>query len=291
MDKLERWITANYRIRTRGDYLFDYHSHAQYEIYYFHQGRCKFLIHHTIYDLKPDDIIIMDGLTAHRANPVADEIYERSLVHFSPSWIMPIIESFHMPELLMPFKELKNCLIRGNDEGERSIILHSIKELDRKTKELEDDDHRLKEMEVKLLLLQVLLQIYKLARKDHPKLVQEKNEKVIHVENTASYIQKHFKEKITLDDISSSLNLSKFYLSRIFKEVTGITVMDYLMECRLNQVKYDLEMHPNKSIREIALDAGFESPAHFSRFFKSRMGITPSEYRSLKNIQFMLGER
>lgn len=275
-------------MKTLGDHPYDFHSHAHYEIYYFHRGDCKYLIHNSIYELQPEDIIIMDGLTAHRANPSRFEPYERSIVHFSPRWIDPVIETLPFPELLAPFKEMNNCLLRGQDDGERRIILNCMKDM---AQLLTDESFHMQEQssqkpeveaELKVLLLTMLVQIFKLSKKENEQLAKQKSEKVVHVENIATFIQGNFKEKITLDDISSKLNLSKFYLSRIFKEVTGTTVMDYVMACRLNQVKYDLEMNLDKTLHEIAGDCGFESPAHFSRFFKKSLGMTPSEYRKRK---------
>ena len=54
------------------------------------------------------------------------------------------------------------------------------------------------------------------------------------------------------------------------------------MGCRLNQVKYLLEMEPDLSIAEVSSSSGFESLAHFSRYFKEKVGVTPSKYRKNK---------
>lgn len=281
--KMEEWLRPNYRMKSIGEQDFAFHSHAQFEVYFFHQGDCKYLIHHSIYDLQPGDIIIMNGLTAHRANPSKFALYERSVVHFSPDWIYPVIEELRMPELLSPFKEMNNCLLRGQDEGERERILQSMKTMDHLMNE--DSAFMMKpevEAELKILLLTILMQIYKLSKKENQHLAMPKSEKVLHVEKIAHFIQTHFKKSISLEDISSELNLSKFYLSRIFKEVTGTTVMNYVMTCRLNQVKFDLEMYPDRTLVEIATESGFESQAHFSRFFKQRVGMTPSVYRRQK---------
>ncbi|OXS79056.1 AraC family transcriptional regulator [Domibacillus enclensis] len=273
------WLYANYRHRTIGmeANTFDFHSHAQFEIYCFHSGDCKYLIRNAIYDLQPGDIIIMDGLTSHRANPALGVPYERSIVHFSAQWIKPLIESIGTPEWLAPFKEMNNSLLRGGDGPEREKIYGAIKEIVRLTEERVEA-----EAELKLLTATILLNIFKLSKGANDRLAMPKSEKDVHVEKTAAYIQQHFHEKITLDHISAALSISKFYLSRVFKEVTGITIMEYVMDCRLNKVKYELEMNPERVLYDIAVESGFESPAHFSRFFKKKVGLTPSEYRRRK---------
>ena len=87
---------------------------------------------------------------------------------------------------------------------------------------------------------------------------------------------------MSLERLAKELNLNKYYLSHVFKEVTGYTVMQYVMECRLIQVKYLLEMKLDQSLEDIFLSTGFESAAHFSRFFKARIGMTPTSYRKMK---------
>lgn len=95
-----------------------------------------------------------------------------------------------------------------------------------------------------------------------------------------SWIDQHFQEEVTLDDVANSLHISKYYMARIFKDVTGFTVMQYLMQRRLVRAKYLLEMQSTKSILEIALDSGFESSSHFSRKFREFYRISPSAYRN-----------
>jgi AraC-like DNA-binding protein len=68
-------------------------------------------------------------------------------------------------------------------------------------------------------------------------------------------------------------------MSRIFKEVIGLTVMQYLMNCRMNRAKYLLEMDTEQTILGVALESGFESSSHFSRFFRQQINMTQSEYR------------
>ena len=116
----------------------------------------------------------------------------------------------------------------------------------------------------------------------HFQVELKKTEKRQHAVNIVSWINQHYCEKISLERIAKELNLNKYYISHIFKEVTGYTVMQYVMECRLIQVKYLLEMNLDQSLEDIFLSTGFESAAHFSRFFKERIGMTPTNYRKLK---------
>ena len=85
-------------------------------------------------------------------------------------------------------------------------------------------------------------------------------------------------EEITLKRISDSLGYSEFYVSRRFKEISGMQFRDYLRYRRLAFALKDVR-DTDKSLLDIALDYGFSSHEAFTRAFKEAYGITPSEYR------------
>lgn len=267
---------------------FDYHSHDRFEIYYFHSGDCKYLIGNQIYRLNPDDIIIMNGFTLHRANPLPTMPYVRSVIEFSSEWISSLVNSLNVPELLQPFHKLGNSIFQNIDQKQSVEIKELIKNIalltegelnntvNNKEKKLKC---RLKEAEISALLIQLLVKIYKLSQLNFVNISSFESEKECHVNRIKSWIDDHFTSNISLDDVSKSLHISKYYMSRIFKEITGYTVMQYIMSRRMNQAKYLLEINPDKSITEVGLESGFESSSHFSRLFRKQVNMTPSEYR------------
>ncbi|MEH7276558.1 AraC family transcriptional regulator [Neobacillus vireti] len=285
---LDEWIYASYRMQGVHSYVFQFHSHHEYEIYFFGGGDCKYLINNRIYELVPGDIILLDGMTLHKANPRSESTYTRSALHFSPTWLSDLISTLGLPNLLDPFKKLNNPLLRTRYDENGQYVDRQMKKISGLLSEIDEELQRtgkkneLLEAEVKLELIQLLLCIYKMSQQDLAQVTNKKTEKELHAEAIASWIRDHFKEKISLDRISSELNLSKYYVSHVFKEVTGFTVMEYVMGCRLNQVKYLLEMEPDLSIAEVSSSSGFESLAHFSRYFKEKVGLTPSKYRKNK---------
>lgn len=271
---------------------FKYHSHDTFEIYYFHSGDCKYLIGDRIYELQPGDIIIMNGLTLHRANPLPTAPYERSVIEFSREWIRPILSSLNVPELLVPFYKLRNFLFRDIDKVVLVEIMELMKEINLlvlQTKHLSDSNEeqflntRLIEGRASTLLTQLLFKIYELSRERLAQLPPKESEKNTHAERVVTWIQQYFNNNISLSTIADSLNISKYHMCRIFKEVTGFTVMQYLMSCRINRAKYLLEMVPDKTILEVALESGFDNSSHFSRFFRQQVKMTPTEYRKRKN--------
>ena len=95
-----------------------------------------------------------------------------------------------------------------------------------------------------------------------------------------NYINEHYQEELTLDDVAAFAGFSRFYFSRSFKKQTGYFFKDYLCRKRL-QVAKDLLTQTNLSMREVAIRSGFGSVATFNRAFKEKNDCTPSRYRSL----------
>jgi AraC-like DNA-binding protein len=93
------------------------------------------------------------------------------------------------------------------------------------------------------------------------------------------YVARHQSESITLEEIASALNVSKFHFCRQFKLATGLTFVEYLSRVRIEKAKILLH---NKKLRstEIAYEVGFQSLTHFNRIFRKLVGHSPTEYRS-----------
>lgn len=92
------------------------------------------------------------------------------------------------------------------------------------------------------------------------------------------YIKENYMKKITLNDIANHVYLSKAYLSKIFKEETGITLVNYINELRIKKSKTLLKDH-SLSLADIAALTGFDDQSYFSKVFKSITGISPGKYR------------
>ncbi|TDQ36238.1 AraC family transcriptional regulator [Aureibacillus halotolerans] len=273
------------------------HSHDTFEIYFFHSGDCKYHIGDRIHQLLPNDLILMNGLTLHGATPSPHVPYIRSVLQFSQPWIMPILEAHQVPELLSPFNHLNNFLFREIPNG----VLQEIDQLFSDITTLytsppnvvsqpdeEGIRERLYEGRLSTLLVQLLFTIHSLSHAKLEMLPPQESERHKHVDAAAAWVQNYFQRPISLNDMASSLNISKYHMCRTFKEVTGMTIMKYLMSVRVNRAKYLLEMDPSKSILDVTLESGFENASHFSRAFRQHANMTPSQYRKRWQRQDMM---
>ncbi len=105
--------------------------------------------------------------------------------------------------------------------------------------------------------------------------------KLILVRQIMQYISRNYQSQQILVLLSRELKYSQYYLSHIFKEMTGISIKEYQMENRFQLAKKML-IRENASVSEIAASLGYNNPASFSAEFKKRSGMTPLAYRDKK---------
>lgn len=102
------------------------------------------------------------------------------------------------------------------------------------------------------------------------------------VEQIVNYFEDHYAEKISLDQIAENMYLSPFYISKIFKSETGDTPIRHLINIRLERAKELLEHDWGGSIQEVAACVGYDDAYHFSKLFKKRYGVSPSQVKKAK---------
>lgn len=97
------------------------------------------------------------------------------------------------------------------------------------------------------------------------------------VERIKSFIQRNYNE-VTLDIIAEEMCLSSKYVSRMFKEQTGMSYRDFYIEAKMEAAKQMLK-NTAFNVDEISYQLGYQNPESFMRIFKSKMRLTPSQYR------------
>jgi AraC-like DNA-binding protein len=120
-----------------------------------------------------------------------------------------------------------------------------------------------------------------LARNYSPK-ASGSSPKIKDIVNTVSYIQENLSQKITVSMLASMACLSERQYTRIFKEVYGVSPIEYVINCRLT-LACRMMKNTQKSLLEISMNCGFGDKVYFCRLFKNRYGITPGQYR--KSLQ------
>jgi len=97
-------------------------------------------------------------------------------------------------------------------------------------------------------------------------------------QKAVAYINHHITEELEIERICAAVPMSKYHFCRKFKEATGITVMQYVLQTRIALAKSKLQQD-RLSMGEISNQCGFSSQSYFCRIFKEETGCTPLQYR------------
>ena len=98
------------------------------------------------------------------------------------------------------------------------------------------------------------------------------------VEQICAYLAANYQQKFSLTDVAARFYLSPYYLSRLFRRVTGQSIVDYINGRRIEAAQHLLET-TDLNISAVAEQTGFASAAHFRRVFREMMGGCPVQYR------------
>lgn len=98
------------------------------------------------------------------------------------------------------------------------------------------------------------------------------------LESVCEYLEEHYAEPIKLEQVAEHMKFSKFHICKLFKEIKGITLMEYLNHFRIIKSEWAL-LFRQESILEIAISHGFNNVNSYNRLFKKYNHCTPSEFR------------
>jgi len=254
-----------------------YHNHDFLAFIFILSGVGKYHIEGEIYDIREGDLLILNPGVWHQAliDKENQEPTTEFFVGFSDIRIpgyqdnyLPVPDGAH---LIHTTGELKQKLGR---------LCNAI---DTENKVCKEGRYfMLKAYLMEMILLVIREQCETVAG---PKgcAFESVNKKYV-VENIVTYFEKHYSEKISLDRIAENMYLSPFYISKIFKSETGDTPIRHLINIRLEKARELLESESDSSVQEIACRVGYEDAYHFSKLFKKRYGVAPSQVRNRTNL-------
>ncbi|WP_152395971.1 response regulator [Paenibacillus guangzhouensis] len=99
------------------------------------------------------------------------------------------------------------------------------------------------------------------------------------IDNAVTFIQERFREEISLEDVAEHVHLNPHYFSKVFKQQTGETFIDYVTRLRIDKAKV-LIGEGQFSLKEVCYLVGYKDPNYFSRVFKKVAKVSPTEYRN-----------
>lgn len=107
-----------------------------------------------------------------------------------------------------------------------------------------------------------------------------RSEYVQRINRVVDYIEAHLLEPLSLERLASVAHFSPFHFHRVFRAMVGETPQRFVQRLRLERAALELRRRPHQPVTEIALEAGFASPATFARAFRSAFGVSATQWRA-----------
>ncbi|MBW4082432.1 response regulator [Paenibacillus sp. S150] len=104
------------------------------------------------------------------------------------------------------------------------------------------------------------------------------------VETVKRWVSANYSQHADLNMLAGMVFLTPSYLSKLFKQETGLTLTEYVIEIRIRKAKQLLKNAPDLKIHEIGAEVGYPDPAYFNKLFKKVVGVTPNEYKRISLV-------
>lgn len=256
-----------------------YHNHDHAELAYILSGKGKYLVDGKEYDVEAGDLVICNPGVMHThivTNP------KEPTIEFIAGF-----NDFHFRNMAPNSIETKDgsCILKTTAELKQKLTMHCYDMIAEK-----ESSHMGKYIMFKSHLMQMLLlimrEIVSSNGYEQSKCDFESYNKNYAVKRVINYLNENYNKKISLEQIAHNMYLSPVYISKIFKEETGESPINYLIKIRLEKAQDILIKERNSSIKAIANQVGYDDAYHFSKLFKKYYGISPLYYRKreLKNL-------
>ena len=249
------------------------HHHDFYEVYFFLSGNVQYNIESRSYLLTPGDVLLISPMELHQPMFGQDQReYERIVL-----WIArQFLEGFSLPgqsfTVCFDTENPHHTNLLRPEGVARQFLMFMLEQL---ISENSTEDPYW-EVSAMTYLAQVLILLNRLALK------HRKEESVTGQDSTVysvlGYINEHYSESLTLDDLANQFFISKYHLAREFQRLVGTSVHRYIVQKRLVMAKQMLSA--GKPSSEVYQSCGFGDYSNFYRAFKSEYQISPKEFVS-----------
>ena len=240
--------------------LMQQHYHACHQLYYILSGSAVFLIGSESVNAKSGSCFLVPAGVPHQMLPVQEgsrESFELKIFIKDPFLLSHLQVS---PEPV-------------TDAGAiRRLLTYAVENWDSR-----DEQNR---MDIEYILTAVLLNFFvdKLhyAHKDSTHILTENYGTL--TKDILVYIEKHFSQSFSLQELGEALNYNKNYLCSVFIKDTGVTIVDYLNFVRIRRAMIFFAFY-RQDVYTACESVGFGNLSHFSRTFKNMVGMPPREFR------------
>lgn len=246
------------------------HTHDFLELTVLLRGEIFFIIEDEEYHLKEKTVIVLNPGTSHFE--YSENGMENTLIHIG-------LRHFNFPGFQKDYLPLNSTIIELGDYKEKFFT--TCEEIISERKETDPGY----ELILKALVFKLIVYLF---RDNNTSLNEEQllitdQEKQQFVNDVQLYIENHYAEDLSLDNIAQEFHSNPSTLSRSFKDFFGDSPINYLIDYRLTKAKDSILANPEISIKEVAKSVGYEDSLYFSKLFKKRYGESPTFFIENRN--------
>ena len=285
--ELEKHGTETFPMTVNHDDLWSFegknvpiHWHNDLEINLIREGEAVFQVYQKSYRVRTGEGFLLNRNVPHSCSSPGNEHVRYSTILVRPDFLYGDFGSDVERKCFQPF--LQNSAIpciylTGFDENGKEIL--------QKLNQVEEAFDRKRfcyELKIKGLLCEAFAMILYGHRQELTKFVPANLQELERLEKMLNYLNMHFTEAISLQDLADQVHLSREVCCRLFKKMTGKTITGYLEEYRVNK-SFSLVQSGQYSMTQITEMVGFSNPSRFASAFRKRFGCNPGEYNSVKH--------
>ncbi|GEO27862.1 hypothetical protein AAC03nite_36470 [Alicyclobacillus acidoterrestris] len=270
----EDTVYVQYRKTAKAPNIAQPHTHGGYEIYYFQHGEATYIIGDKVYALKPGDMLLFRGEIVHLVKPSERVPYLRSILNFRED-VSDSLDTLLQEKLAKLFGASGGQIIHWTEE-ERGQIEHLFFSIAQEARRREVGYQDMMHALWAVLVLRIMRKYE--ADVVRNRILYGNGQREANIERTLHILNQKFRNRVSLEDVAEQVHLNKHYLCHCFKQVTGLTINQYVTKLRVDEGKR-LLLHTNKPVVVIAEEVGAGTAAQFSRMFRQQVGVSPNAYR------------
>ncbi|MBR4868707.1 MAG: helix-turn-helix domain-containing protein [Clostridia bacterium] len=245
--------------------------HEQIEILYFHQGKAKLKCSDQLFEVQKGDVVIINSFEPHQVTQVdCETVYDCIMIDSALYRNATSADEEHRFFQLLADSRIGFKTLVQNDHE----IIHSIETIckEDKTRPLFYD------IAIRVQVLDLLVHLFRRHVQNDVSFYRliDNLQQYDRIQPALDLMRSRLGEHIALEELAATCHLSASHFCRLFRQITGYSPIQYLVELRLQEAATLLK-RTDKTISQIAYEVGFDDIGYFSRKFKTQFGISPTK--------------
>lgn len=252
------------------------HAHPEIQFCYVTKGEVEFIVENTRYTVSKDEAVYINSNCIHMSRALKQG---STYVCFNikPEYLLPFLSNIDGHRYIYHFLHGSNFAslhIREKTGWQQNVIL-LLKDI----YQLYQEEPFAYELQIVSCLVKLW---YEMIHGNEDRILERNSEETPsqkRIKKALKYIEEHYQETIELKDIADELGVSNGEVSRLFKKMLNETCFEYIGNFRIMR-SMDLLNYTDMPISEIAFKTGFNSFSYYTKYFKNKVGCSPSSYRN-----------